>query len=130
MRLKATFRERFSGGIQRGRRTISEFAFDRQQVNYFQVRRNSVEIFFTWALWKPYRGGMLLAGRIRIELFWCGSSTEGQLEFEGDLRPEFAERVETHVAKNAETYRLGCWREAALVARMVEITQRDSTRCP
>lgn len=46
----------------------------------------------------------------------------------GDLGPEFAKHVVTHVAKNAETYSSRGWRKSALVARVIHVAQADRAR--
>ena len=70
----------------------------------------------------------LLDDRIRIDVFRSGFVTEGQLEFVGDLGPEFAQDIVTHVAQNAETYPSRGWHEAALVAGVIDVAQADRAR--
>jgi hypothetical protein len=61
---------------------------------------------------KPLRG--LLRGSIRVVTHRFGSTVEGQPEFPGNLRPEFAEHVETHVLKDVVAHPLR-WSESSLV---------------
>src|ERR1700736_6110238 len=76
---------------------------------------------------KPGRWGRegLLGGSIRVVARRLGFTTEGQLEFTGNLRPEFAEDVETRVLKDAEGYPLRCWRETALSVGVIGVAQDD-----
>ena len=48
----------------------------------------------------------------------------------GDLRPELSERVETHVAQNAEPQRFRGWRKSAFVAGVINVAQTDCARRP
>ncbi len=48
----------------------------------------------------------------------------------GDLRPELAERVETHVAQNAEPQRFRGWCKSAFVAGVINVAQTDCARRP
>lgn len=48
----------------------------------------------------------------------------------GDLRPELAERVESHVAQNAEPQRFRGWRKSAFVAGVINVAQTDCARRP
>ena len=57
----------------------------------------------------------LLGGGIRVVAHQLGFTAEGQFEFAGNLRPEFAEHVETHVSKDAVAHPLRCWSESWLV---------------
>src|SRR6267378_5249903 len=72
----------------------------------------------------------LLGGRNRGGAHWLGFTAEGQLEFTGNLRPEFAEHVETDVLKDAEADLLRCWSEAAFVVRAIGVGQHDRARRP
>ena len=72
----------------------------------------------------------LLGGGIRVVAHRLGSAAEGQPEFTGNLRPEFAEHVETHVLKDAVAHPLRCWSEPALVARVIHVAQDDRARRP
>ena len=57
-----------------------------------------------------------------------GFTAEGELEFPGNLRPEFAEGVESHVLKDAVGDPLRCGTEAALVVRVIGVAQHDRAR--
>jgi len=54
---------------------------------------------------------------------------ERQLEFVRNLRPEFAEDIESHVLDDTVAYRLrrGC--KSAFVARVIGVAQYDGARC-
>src|SRR5260221_14750465 len=67
----------------------------------------------------------LSSGRIRVLVCGRDLTAEGQLEFAGNLRPEFAEDVETHVLEDAVAYALRCGRETALAIRVVGVVQHD-----
>src|SRR5207245_9171757 len=53
----------------------------------------------------------LLSGRIRVMMPRLVFTAEGQPEFAGDLGPEFAQHVETHVCDDAVAHQLRCRRE-------------------
>ena len=57
-----------------------------------------------------------------------GLTAEGQPAFPGDLRPKFAEDVETHVLQDAVDDPLRCGSETAFVVRVVCIAQHDRAR--
>src|SRR5260370_17153441 len=65
----------------------------------------------------------LLCGRNRFGARGPGFTAERQLEFPGNLRPEFAQHVETHVLQDALAHVLRRGRQAALVVRGIGITQ-------
>lgn len=52
-------------------------------------------------------------------------SAERKLEFAGNLRPEFAEDVETRVLENAVAHALSCWGESAVVLWVIGVAQDD-----
>src|SRR5216684_3170406 len=72
----------------------------------------------------------LLGGRIRGGAHRRGFAPEGQPEFSGNLRPEFAQHVETHVLQDAVAHALRCWRETALVVAMICVAQHHGARRP
>ncbi len=59
-----------------------------------------------------------------------GFSAEGQFEFTGNLRPEFAEHIETHVLEDAVANPLSCWSETALIVWVIRVAQHDRARRP
>src|SRR5216683_5549706 len=72
----------------------------------------------------------LLCGRNRFGARGPGFTAERQLEFLGNLRPEFAQHIETHVLQDAVAHALRCWRETAFVVHVIRIAQRDRARRP
>src|SRR5713226_7136129 len=72
----------------------------------------------------------LLCGRNRFGARGPGFTAERQLEFPGNLRPEFAQHIETHVLQDAVAHALRCWRETAFVVHVIRIAQRDRARRP
>src|SRR6202051_3964790 len=56
-------------------------------------------------------------------------SAERKLEFAGNLRPEFAEDVETRVLENAVAHALSCWGESAMVLWMRSEERRVGKEC-
>src|SRR5216684_5726043 len=70
----------------------------------------------------------LLCGRNRFGARGPGFTAERQLEFPGNLRPEFAQHVETHVLQDAVAHALRCWRETALVVEMICVAQHHGAR--
>jgi len=71
----------------------------------------------------PPRG--LVIGWIRVVAPRLGSTAKGQPEFPRNLRPEFAEHVETYVLQNAVAYPLRCWSESSLIVWVICVAQYD-----
>src|SRR6266849_4531669 len=74
----------------------------------------------------------LLCGRNRFGARGPGFTAERQLEFPGNLRPEFAQHIETHVLQDAVAHALRCWRETALAvpSHSEKLNmRRPSSRC-
>src|SRR5713226_6777241 len=87
-----------------------------------------IQLFLRCDMLSLSRG--LPCGRIRFGTHRWGFSAEGQPEFLGNLRPEFAQHIETRILQDAVAHPLRCWSETALVVRVICVAQYDRARCP
>src|SRR6266403_2023223 len=79
----------------------------------------------------PYGGREnLLGSRIRVVVRRLGFTAEGQLERARNLRPEFAEHVETCVLKDAVAHPLRCVGKAAFVVGLIRVAKHDGAGGP
>src|SRR5712664_2356762 len=72
----------------------------------------------------------LLGSGIRVVVHRLGLTAEGQPKSARNLRPEFAEHVETYVLKHAVAHALRCVSEAAFVVGLIRVAKHDGAGCP